>query len=110
MNHTTSKEDPSAGEVEHAKANLVRRQEAQQASDAEHSTTFKQAMRENWKSALWSAVISLGIVMEGYDVRIHSFRYRDVIPRYFIILYLLPTWARREAQRSDSAGKKPLLV
>ena len=78
MNNTISKEDPGAGEIEHAKSNLIRRQEAQQASDAEHATTFKRAMRENWKSALWSAAISLGIVMEGYDVSMNHFYYSRI--------------------------------
>ena len=51
------------------KANLHNLQEAQAASAAEHSATFRQALRENWKAAAWSAVISLTIVMEGYDQR-----------------------------------------
>ncbi|GAB7354190.1 hypothetical protein MBLNU459_g4742t1 [Dothideomycetes sp. NU459] len=42
--------------------------EAAQASAAEHSTTFWQALRENRKAAFWSAIISMCIVMEGYDI------------------------------------------
>ncbi|KAF9883496.1 hypothetical protein FE257_003410 [Aspergillus nanangensis] len=42
--------------------------EAQQASAAEHEATFWEALRTNRKAALWSAVISLTIIMEGYDV------------------------------------------
>lgn len=54
---------------EDLKPNLHSLEEAQIASAAEHATTFQQALRENWKAALWSAVISLTIVMEGYDQR-----------------------------------------
>lgn len=42
--------------------------EAQQASAAEHEATFWQALKTNHKAALWSAAISLTIIMEGYDV------------------------------------------
>lgn len=52
------------------KDNLQSVKGAQAASAAEHATTFKQALRESWKAALWSAVISLTIVMEGYDQRL----------------------------------------
>lgn len=58
--------------VEDVKASLHALQEAKEASDAEHSATFRQAMRENWRAALWSAVISLTIVMEGYDMALMS--------------------------------------
>lgn len=51
------------------KAKIYQIEEAQAASAAEHATTFRQAIRESWKAALWSAVISLTIVMEGYDQR-----------------------------------------
>lgn len=62
---------PNDVENEHddLKANIHQIEEAQAASAAEHATTFRQAMRESWKAALWSAVISLTIVMEGYDQR-----------------------------------------
>lgn len=42
--------------------------EAAQASAAEHETTIWQALKQNRKAAFWSAVISMCIVMEGYDV------------------------------------------
>lgn len=42
--------------------------EAKIASDAEHETTVWQALKQNKKAVAWSAVISLTIVMEGYDV------------------------------------------
>ena len=41
--------------------------QAKNASDAEHSQTFWQALKANKKAALWSMAISLSIVMEGYD-------------------------------------------
>lgn len=52
------------------KAHVYSVEQAQAASAAEHGATFKQAIRESWKAALWSAVISLTIVMEGYDQRL----------------------------------------
>ena len=41
---------------------------AQQAATAEHEVTFWRAIKENRKSVFWSAIISLTIIMEGYDV------------------------------------------
>lgn len=41
--------------------------DAKHASDEEHSQTLFQALSENRKAVLWSMVISLSIVMEGYD-------------------------------------------
>ena len=73
MEDTVKKESPSAAQIEyedgHLKANLHSIEEAQAASTAEHETSLRQALRENWKAALWSAAISLTIVMEGYDQR-----------------------------------------
>lgn len=62
--------EPEDGDL---KAHIYSVEDAQAASAAEHSTTFKQAIRESWKAALWSAVISLTIVMEGYDQRLAAF-------------------------------------
>ena len=42
--------------------------EAKIAAEAEHQTTLWQALKDNKKAALWSAVISLTIIMEGYDI------------------------------------------
>ncbi|KAM0322679.1 hypothetical protein ACHAQA_009269 [Verticillium albo-atrum] len=67
-------QDPSP-EVEHdddLKANLHSLQDAQAATAEEQETTLRQALRENWKAAMWSAVISLTIVMEGYDQSLMS--------------------------------------
>ncbi|KAJ6010178.1 hypothetical protein N7522_005194 [Penicillium canescens] len=41
--------------------------EAKQASDDEHNQTLMQALRENRKAVMWSVLISMSIVMEGYD-------------------------------------------
>jgi MFS transporter, SP family, general alpha glucoside:H+ symporter len=42
--------------------------EAKVASQREHETTLWVALKENKKAALWSAIVSLTIIMEGYDV------------------------------------------
>lgn len=42
--------------------------EAAEASAAEHSTTLWEALKQNRKAALWSALISMTIIMEGYDI------------------------------------------
>ena len=42
-------------------------EDAKNASDAEHSATFLQAIKANRKAVFWSAMISMSIVMEGYD-------------------------------------------
>jgi MFS transporter, SP family, general alpha glucoside:H+ symporter len=46
--------------------------EAKIASQTEKETTFWQALKSNKKSAMWSAVISLTIIMEGYDIGMES--------------------------------------
>ncbi|KAI0390012.1 sugar transporter [Xylariaceae sp. FL0594] len=42
-------------------------QEAKQATDDEHAQTFLQAIKENRRAVLWSLLISMTIIMEGYD-------------------------------------------
>jgi SP family general alpha glucoside:H+ symporter-like MFS transporter len=42
--------------------------EARIAAQTEHETTLWQALKSNKKAALWSAIISLTIIMEGYDI------------------------------------------
>jgi SP family general alpha glucoside:H+ symporter-like MFS transporter len=42
--------------------------EARQASDEEHSDSLWQALSANRKAVFWSMLISLSIVMEGYDI------------------------------------------
>ena len=41
--------------------------EARQATDEEHDQTLWKALRENRKAVAWSVLISMSIVMEGYD-------------------------------------------
>lgn len=41
-------------------------QQAKQATDDEHAQTLMQALRENRKAVLWSVLISMSIIMEGY--------------------------------------------
>jgi len=41
--------------------------EAKQATDEEHAQTLWQALRDNRKAVAWSVLISMSIVMEGYD-------------------------------------------
>ncbi|KXX73305.1 Maltose permease MAL31 [Madurella mycetomatis] len=41
--------------------------EAKQATDDEHAQTLMQALRENHKAVFWSVMISMSIIMEGYD-------------------------------------------
>ena len=53
--------------IEHVEAIEVTK-EAKIASQAEKESTFWQALKSNKKSAMWSAVISLTIIMEGYDI------------------------------------------
>jgi len=52
--------------------------DAKQASDEEHAQTLWQALRANRKAVLWSMLVSLSVVMEGYDT----------------LLYLLPPFHR----------------
>lgn len=41
--------------------------EAKQATDDEHSQSLFQGLRENGKAVAWSMLISMSIIMEGYD-------------------------------------------
>ena len=43
-------------------------EDAKQAAREEHETTLWQALKSNREAAVWSAVISLTIIMEGYDI------------------------------------------
>jgi hypothetical protein len=66
-------DSPAEDQVENVMDNLKARaqalEDAHGANIAEHEISLKQALRENWKAVLWSAIISLAIVMEGYDQR-----------------------------------------
>ncbi|EOD47665.1 hypothetical protein VE02_06355 [Neofusicoccum parvum] len=41
---------------------------AQEASAAEHSTTFLSALRTHRRAVFWSMLVSTSIIMEGYDI------------------------------------------
>ncbi|KAJ5817391.1 Major facilitator superfamily domain general substrate transporter [Penicillium robsamsonii] len=41
--------------------------EAKQATDDEHAQSLMQALRENRKAVMWSVLVSVSIIMEGYD-------------------------------------------
>ncbi|GFF46187.1 maltose permease MAL61 [Aspergillus udagawae] len=41
--------------------------EAKQATDEEHAQSLWQALRANRKAVMWSVLVSLSIIMEGYD-------------------------------------------
>lgn len=58
--------------------------EAKQASDEEHSQTLLQALSENRKAVAWSMLISLSIIMEGYDTSLMSsfYAYPEFIRKY----------------------------
>jgi MFS transporter, SP family, general alpha glucoside:H+ symporter len=40
--------------------------EAKQATEEEHAQTLWQALNENRKAVMWSFLISMAIIMEGY--------------------------------------------
>ncbi|KAE8396733.1 general substrate transporter [Aspergillus alliaceus] len=54
--------------VEHAADSTATTKEALQASTYEHEATVWEALKYNYKAVLWSAAISLTIIMKGYDV------------------------------------------
>ncbi|KAL2836426.1 general substrate transporter [Aspergillus pseudoustus] len=41
--------------------------DAKHASDEEHAQTLWQALRDNRKAVMWSVLVSMSIIMEGYD-------------------------------------------
>ena len=71
MAHSTTSKHSLESHIEESHK-LQDLREAQAASNAEHNTTFIQALRENYKAVLWSAAISLTLVMEGYDLALMS--------------------------------------
>jgi len=46
--------------------------DAKHASDAEHNTPLMQVIKKNWKAIAWSMVMSMTVVMEGYDTILMS--------------------------------------
>lgn len=41
---------------------------ARLANEEEHQTSVKDALRIHWKAVMWSLIISMSIIMEGYDM------------------------------------------
>ena len=40
---------------------------ARAANDEEHTTTVMAALKIHWKAVMWSLIVSMSIIMEGYD-------------------------------------------
>lgn len=40
---------------------------ARAANDGEHALTVKDALKIHWKAVIWSLLVSMSIIMEGYD-------------------------------------------
>lgn len=58
--------------------------EAKRASEEEHAQTLFQAISANRKAVAWSMLISLSIIMEGYDVSLigNFYAYPEFIKKY----------------------------
>lgn len=58
--------------------------EAKQATDEEHEQTLWQALRANRKAVTWSVLISMTIIMEGYDTILmgNFFAYPTFVEKY----------------------------
>lgn len=54
--------------------------EAKVASQREHEMTLWEALKQNKKAAIWSAIISLTIIMEGYDIGRYAPKPSDISP------------------------------
>jgi SP family general alpha glucoside:H+ symporter-like MFS transporter len=67
-------------------------EDARQASNAEHSATVLEALRENKKAVFWSMVISLSIIMEGYDT--------GLMPQFFGY----PSFRKKYGQYHEGSG------
>lgn len=66
--------------------------DAQAANNHEHSLTVRQALKSYPWAVAWSLIVSLSIIMEGYDtILIGS-------------LYAYPTYARRFGEIDDATG------
>jgi SP family general alpha glucoside:H+ symporter-like MFS transporter len=71
MKNTDDAPKELSAHIEHASETTATTKEAQQASADEHESTIWEALKHNYKAVLWSAAISLTIIMEGYDVGKH---------------------------------------
>lgn len=60
---------------EYEKIKAFTKAQAQAANRAEHEQTVKQAFQQNKKAVFWSLVISMTIIMEGYDT--------SLMPQFF---------------------------
>lgn len=67
-NIQTSRVQKLADQELEEKLGLSAIHEAKNATDEEHAQTLRQALRENRKAVFWSVLISMSIIMEGYDV------------------------------------------
>ena len=68
MTEIHEKNDPvEATHAEQTDTKWLSTADAQRASEAEHNTTLWEAIRTNKKAVFWSMVLSLSIIMEGYD-------------------------------------------
>lgn len=68
MSATDEKHIEAAAHVEDLKADAHELHRAKAAAKAEHDIDLRSALKENWRACMWSAIISLTIVMEGYDL------------------------------------------
>lgn len=66
MQETKKEYGNSLSHVE-LRTNLQKFEGAHQASTAEHEQTLGEALKTNRKAVLWSILISMTIIMEGYD-------------------------------------------
>lgn len=62
----------STTHVEEAGKHGLNIEGAAEAAAIERTQTIWQALKENKKAALWSALLSMTIIMEGYDVGMSS--------------------------------------
>jgi SP family general alpha glucoside:H+ symporter-like MFS transporter len=86
-------DEPAAVHVEeHGPTKLPSVEEAKRASDAEHAMGFRQAFSEYRKAVMWSAVISLSIIMEGYDT--------GLMPQFFGY----PAFQKRYGTFTEASG------
>lgn len=46
--------------------------DAKHASDIEHNAPLSQVIKNNWKAIVWSMIMSMTVVMEGYDTILMS--------------------------------------
>lgn len=47
-------------------------EDARAANAREHDQTVTQALRHHWKAVMWSLIVSMSIIMEGYDTSLIS--------------------------------------